>query len=99
MQVIVIDRSAAENATLTIGAAQELRIKTRYAHLSHGSCWGKRFNSPRERDRSDGAFTWCAKAGEQVCVDGPGYYLIGSSDGFNRTDRFRLDVLQEQEST
>lgn len=68
----------------SIGAGETIELKTRFGGLSRGKCWGKYF--PNQK-RPTGDFEWVDKSNGTLYLTGPGYYIVGSSDGFSRDAR------------
>lgn len=68
----------------TIGSGETIELSTRFGHLSRGKAWGKYYaNRKRPVPRDD--FQWVDKSGGTVYLSGPGYYIVGSNDGFSRS--------------
>lgn len=66
----------------TIAPGQTIELETRFGGLSRGKCWGKFFPS---KTRATGDFQWVGKdSNGALYLTGPGYYVVGSSDGFSR---------------
>lgn len=68
----------------TIKSGEEIKLSTRFGNCSRGKCWGKYYPNKK---RASGDFEWCEKQGGSVFLTGPGYYIIGSDDGFSRKAR------------
>lgn len=67
-----------------IAAGETIDLPTRFGGLSRGKCWGKCFPG---KTRPTGDWHWVDKSGGVLFLTEPGYYLVGSSDGFSRTAR------------
>lgn len=68
----------------TIKAGETIELTTRFGGLSRGKCWGKYYAN---KTGPVGDFEWCAKEGGTLFLTGPGYYVVGSGDGFSREAR------------
>jgi hypothetical protein len=68
----------------TIATGETIELYTRFGALSRGKCWGKYFPNKK---CAQGDFEWVGKAGATLHLEGPGYYIVGSSDGFSRQAR------------
>lgn len=69
----------------SIAANQTIEFSTRFGGLSRGKCWGKYY--PHQK-RATGEWSWVEKdSSGTLFLTGPGFYVVGSSDGFNRTAR------------
>jgi len=64
-----------------IKAGQTIKLETRFGSLSRGKCWGKFFPGQKS---AKGAFEWVAKSGGTLLLEGAGYYVVGSGDGYSR---------------
>lgn len=75
----------------SIKLGETIKLTTRFGGLSRGKCWGKYFPN---QDRAKGDFEWVEKANGVLYLSGPGYYVVGSDDGFSRKARaeFHLDA-------
>lgn len=67
-----------------IGQGETIRLVTRFGNLSRGRCWGKCYPG---QSRPRGEWHWVEKSGGTLYLDEPGYYVVGSSDGFSREAR------------
>lgn len=65
----------------TIAPGEVITLRTRFGDLSRGRCWGKYFPN---KSTPTGDFQWVEKHGGKLYLSGPGFYVIGSNDGFNR---------------
>lgn len=69
----------------TIAKGETIELNTRFGGLSRGKCWGKFFPG---QARATGGFEWVEKDNHgTLYLPGPGYYVVGSDDGFNRKAR------------
>lgn len=69
----------------SIAAGETVELNTRFGGLSRGKCWGKFYPG---KTRATGDFEWVEKSsGGTLYLTGPGYYVVGSNDGFNRQAR------------
>lgn len=68
----------------SIAPGQVIKLETRFGGLSRGKCWGKHFPN---RKTPTGEFQWVSKSSGALYLEGPGYYIVGSSDGFRREAR------------
>lgn len=68
----------------TIAPGEEIKLSTRFGGLSRGKCWGKYYPN---QTRAKGDFDWVAKSNGNLFLTGPGYYVVGSDDGFSRKAR------------
>lgn len=77
-----------------IKAGEVIELSTRFGHLSRGRCWGKYYAN---KTAPIGDFAWVSKEGGTLFLTGPGYYVVGSSDGFSRQARnsFVLKATEE----
>ena len=76
----------------TISAGETIALNTKFGGLSRGRCWGKFF--PNKKTPT-GDFEWVEKRGGTLHLSGPGFYIVGSSDGFHREAKSSF-VLTEQ---
>lgn len=67
-----------------IKPGETIELQTRFGGLSRGKCWGKCFPG---KTRPTGEFRWVEKNSGTLYLTEPGYYLVGSSDGFSREAR------------
>lgn len=68
----------------SIAPAQVIKLNTRFGGCSRGKCWGKYFAN---KTTPTGGFDWVEKSNGNLFLSGPGYYIVGSSDGFSRDAR------------
>jgi len=68
----------------TIAPGETIELSTRFGGLSRGKAWGKYFAN-RKRPVPSTDFEWVDKTGGTLYLSGPGYYIVGSNDGFNRS--------------
>lgn len=75
-----------------IAPGQTIELSTRFGNCSRGKCWGKYY---ADQTRAKGDFEWVDKSGGTLYLTGPGYYVVGSGDGFSREARgqFHLGVM------
>jgi hypothetical protein len=66
----------------TIAPGETIELHTRFGSHSQGRCWGKCYPG---MTRPKGDFAWVDKTGGTLYITEPGYYIVGSSDGFNRS--------------
>lgn len=66
---------------LTIAAGQTIKLETRFGGCSRGKCWGKFYPG---QTRPKGEFEWVEKSNGVLFLDQPGFYVVGSDDGFAR---------------
>jgi len=64
-----------------IKPGQTITLTTRFGGCSRGKCWGKFFPG---QTRAKGEFEWVEKSGGNLFLEGAGYYVVGSDDGFAR---------------
>lgn len=64
-----------------ISPGETISLETRFGGLSQGKCWGKYY--PNQMG-AKGAFEWVEKRNGNLILSGPGYYVVGSNDGFSR---------------
>ncbi len=76
----------------TIKAGETLELSTRFGSCSRGRSWGKHY--PGKRPMGD--FTWCDKIGGTLMLTEPGYYVVGSSDGFSRQAKAEFYLAAEE---
>ena len=67
-----------------IRPGQTIELSTRFGGLSRGKCWGKYYP---DQTRPTGSWSWVEKHDGTLYLTGPGYYVVGSSDGFSREAR------------
>lgn len=79
-------------AKSTIAKGETIELTTRFGVMSRGKCWGKYFPN---KTRPTGDFQWVEKHNGTLYLQGPGYYLIGSSDGFSREARAEFHLAAE----
>lgn len=65
----------------TIKPGETISLSTRFGNLSRGKCWGKCFVGSK---KPKGDFVWVEKSGGTLLLTEPGYYVVGSDDGFQR---------------
>lgn len=68
----------------SIAEGETIKLTTRFGGLSRGKCWGKFFPG---KSRPTGDFEWVEKNKGTLYLQGAGYYLVGSSDGYSREAR------------
>jgi hypothetical protein len=85
-----------ENTPLkkTIKQGEIIELNTRFGSLSRGKCWGKCYPN---QTRPKGEFVWVDKSQGTLYLDQPGYYIVGSGDGFNRSAKSEFVLTLEQE--
>lgn len=65
-----------------IKSGESITLTTRFGGLSRGKCWGKFFPG---QTKAKGDFQWVEKdSNGTLTLEGPGFYIVGSSDGFSR---------------
>jgi hypothetical protein len=81
----------------TITPGETIELNTRFGHCSRGKAWGKCFPG---QTRPVGDFDWVDKTGGTLYITKPGYYVVGSSDGFSRSAKseFCLTLAPEKVS-
>lgn len=69
-----------------IAPGQEIKLSTRFGSCSRGKSWGKYYPN---KTRATGYFEWVEKcnSGATLVLTGPGFYVVGSDDGFARKAR------------
>jgi hypothetical protein len=69
-----------------ITPGQEIKLTTRFGSCSRGKSWGRYYPN---QTRATGEFSWVEKCagGSTLLLTGPGYYVVGSDDGFSRKAR------------
>jgi len=67
-----------------IGTDETIELSTRFGSCSRGKCWGKCYANQK---RPTGNWDWVDKTGGTLYLTIPGYYIIGSDDGFSRRAR------------
>lgn len=77
-----------------IAPGETIELNTRYGNLSRGKCWGKYYP---HQTRATGEFEWVEKSGGTLYLTGPGYYVTGSGDGFNRAARAEFHLAAAEE--
>lgn len=65
----------------TIASGEVIELRTRFGGLSRGHSWGKVYPG---KTAPIGAWNWVDKEGGTLYLTEPGFYIVGSSDGFNR---------------
>lgn len=78
----------------TIAPGETVKLRTRFGGLSRGRCWGKFFPG---KSGPKGGFEWCGKSGGTLYLTGPGYYIVGSSDGFSRQAKSEFHLAAKAE--
>jgi hypothetical protein len=74
----------------TIAPGETIELTTRFGGLSRGKCWGKFFPG---KTRATGDFEWVEKdRNGSLYLTGPGYYVVGSGDGFSREARGEFEL-------
>lgn len=68
-------------------------MSTRLGCMSRGKCWGKCYPN---QTRPKGEFVWVEKSGSVLYLDQPGYYIVGSSDGFSRTAKSEFCLTEKK---
>lgn len=76
----------------SIKAGQTIKLVTRFGQCSRGKAWGKCFVG---KQRPIGDFEWVDKTGGTLYLTQPGYYIVGSDDGFSR--KAKAEFLLEAE--
>lgn len=79
----------------TIAPGETIGLSTRFGYLSRGKAWGK-YYANRKRPVPLDDFEWVDKSGGTLYLTGPGYYIVGSNDGFNRSAKaeFYLGIAE-----
>lgn len=68
-----------------IAPGETIKLNTRFGGCSRGKCWGKYYPG---QTRAKGEFSWVDKdRNGNLFLEGPGFYVVGSSDGFSREAR------------
>lgn len=81
----------------TIKAGETIELSTRFGGLSHGKCWGKFYAN---KTRATGGFEWVEKdKSGTLFLTGPGFYEVGSGDGFSRKARGSFTLISAAELT
>ena len=65
----------------TIASGETIELSTRFGSLSRGKCWGKCYPG---KTRPTGDFEWVEKHNGTLYLTKPGFYIVGSNDGFAR---------------
>lgn len=80
----------------TIAPGEEIHLSTRFGACSRGKSWGKYYPG---KTRATGDFEWVEKAnsGRVLVLTGPGFYVIGSDDGFSRRARGEFTLTASAE--
>lgn len=83
----------------SIAPGETIELRTRFGGLSRGKCWGKFFPGSK---RPVGDWEWVDKTNGTLYLPAPGYYIVGSGDGFSRSAKAEFYiapavVAQEQE--
>ncbi len=74
----------------TVAPGETIKLNTRFGGLSRGKCWGKYFPN---KSRATGDFEWVEKdSNGNLYITGPGFYVVGSSDGFSREARGEFEI-------
>lgn len=76
--------------TKYIRPGETIKLSTRFGGASRGRAWGKCF---RGKCRPTGDFEWVDKTGGTLYLTEPGYYIVGSHDGFRRKARAEFVLL------
>ncbi len=76
----------------SIAAGETLELSTRFGGCSRGKCWGKFYPG---KTRASGDFEWCEKSGGTVYLSGPGFYIVGSNDGFQRKAQAEFTLVSK----
>lgn len=79
-----------------IKPGETIELVTRFGRLSRGHAWGKCFKG---KSRPKGDFEWVDKTGGTLYITDAGYYIVGSSDGFNRRARAEFELKELPEKT
>ncbi len=66
----------------SIAPGEVIKLHTRFGSLSRGKCWGKCFP---HKTAPVGSFDWVDKSDGTLYLTKPGYYIVGSNDGYNRS--------------
>lgn len=76
-------KTTAENVPTEEGIARGdvIELQTRFGSHSRGRCWGRYYPN---RSRATGDWRWVEKQRGTLFLEGPGYYVVGSHDGFQR---------------
>ena len=77
----------------TIASGETIELTTRFGVMSRGKCWGKYYPNKK---RPTGEFEWVEKHNGVLFLRGPGYYVIGSNDGFSRKASAEFELKAEQ---
>lgn len=77
----------------SIKSGATIELETRFGGLSLGKCWGKFYPG---KTRATGDFDWVEKSGGTLYLSGPGYYIVGSSDGFSRAARAEFTLSEKK---
>jgi hypothetical protein len=75
----------------TIKPGEIIKLSTRFGGLSRGKCWGKFFPG---KTTPTGDFEWVEKQGGTLYLTGSGYYVVGSTDGYNRKARAAFHLAE-----
>lgn len=79
----------------SISKGETIELRTRFGHCSRGRSWGKYYP---HKDRPSGDFVWVEKRNNTLLLDGPGYYVVGSSDGFSRSAKAEFFLPETQKA-
>jgi hypothetical protein len=75
----------------SIAEGEVIDLATRFGGCSRGKCWGKCYPG---KSKPVGDFEWVDKSGGTLYLTKPGYYLIGSNDGFSRQARAEFGLAK-----
>lgn len=78
----------------TIAPGEIIKLRTRFGGLSRGRCWGKCYPG---KSGPIGDFEWVPKEDGTLFLTQPGYYIVGSSDGFRRSARVSFQLREATE--
>ena len=87
--------------TATISQNVRITLETRYGTLSRGNCSIDRYESVEcyeIEDKPEKGIVSKIKKGH-VIISKPGFYVVRSSDGFNRADIILIDVAAGAETS
>lgn len=76
----------------TIAAGEKILLDTRFGCMSRGKCWGRFYPG---KSRATGDFEWVEKKNGSLVLAGPGYYVVGSNDGFSRKAQGEFELTIE----
>lgn len=76
----------------TIKPGETIELRTRFGGCSRGHSWGKFYPG---KNRPSGDWQWVEKRNETLLIEGVGYYVVGSSDGFSRKAKGEFEITAE----